>query len=88
MQEKLVEIYFKPTCPYCQKALGLLHKKQNIKLQEINIIDNPSEREHMLDRANGRTTVPQIFINNEHIGGCDDLMMLESSGRLDKKLYD
>ena len=80
-----VEIYTKSGCPYCARAKALLDGKR-VRYEEIEILSNPSKREEMLGRANGRTTVPQIFIGGEHIGGSDDLAALESSGKLDALL--
>lgn len=81
-----VKIYFKPTCPYCVKAFKLLETKNLTNLEKIDITEYPELKEQMIAESNGRTTVPQIFINNEHIGGCDDLYLLESSQLLDQKL--
>jgi glutaredoxin 3 len=78
-------IYTKSTCPYCAKAKSLLSKKGQ-KFTEIDITGNDDLRAQMIEKANGRHTVPQIFINNEHIGGCDDLHALDDAGELDKKL--
>ena len=78
-------IYTKTTCPYCLKAKGLLTQK-NQKFTEIDIAGNDNLRSEMLKKSNGRNTVPQIFINNQHIGGCDDLFALDKTGELDKKL--
>jgi glutaredoxin 3 len=77
-----VEIYTKSTCPYCIRAKRLLDSK-GIEYKEISVDLGGAERGDMISRANGRTTVPQIFIDGAHIGGCDDLMMLESQGKLD-----
>ena len=77
-----VEIYSKATCPYCWRAKQLLDAK-GVKYQEIPVDWGGPERQVMIQRANGRTTVPQIFIGDRHIGGCDDLMALERAGRLD-----
>ena len=78
-------IYTKATCPFCIKAKGLLTQKAQ-KFTEIDITGNDSLRTEMMTKANGRHTVPQIFINNEHIGGCDDLFACDASDDLDKKL--
>jgi glutaredoxin 3 len=77
-----VLIYTKTTCPFCVRAKALLAKK-GAAFQEIEITDNPALRSEMIEKANGRTTVPQIFINGQHIGGCDDLHALEDQGKLD-----
>jgi len=80
-----VEIYTKATCPYCVRALGLLERK-NIDFKRIEVGDNPEKRATLRKKADGRHTVPQIFINGKGIGGCDDLFELEESGELDKML--
>ena len=77
-----IDIYIKPTCPYCIRALGLL-KKKGVDYHIINIMQEPERRQEMIDRAGGRSTVPQIFINGKHIGGCDDLHALDAAGQLD-----
>lgn len=80
-----VEIYTWSTCPFCIRAKALLDKKQ-VNYQEYTIDGNEIERERMAQRANGGRTLPQIFINNQHIGGCDDLYELETQEKLDKLL--
>ena len=80
-----VEIYTKTTCPYCVRAKRLLDAK-GVQYKEISVDFGGSERQEMLARANGRTTVPQIFIAGRHIGGCDDLMSLQYDGKLDEVL--
>ena len=80
-----VEIYTKTGCPYCARAKALLDGK-GVRYEETEISGNPAGREEMLGRANGRTTVPQIFIGGEHVGGSDDLAALEGAGRLDAML--
>lgn len=80
-----VEIYTKSGCPYCARAKALLESK-GVDFDESEISTNPAAREQMLGRANGRTTVPQIFIDGEHIGGSDDLAALDGSGKLDALL--
>ena len=80
-----VEIYTKFTCPYCVRATRLLESK-GIPYKEIPVDRGGEPREEMLARSNGRTTVPQIFIDGRHVGGCDDLMMLEYDGKLDAML--
>lgn len=77
-----VDIYTKGHCPYCYRAKALLTEKQ-IQFNEIEIDVNPELRSVMIERANGGYTVPQIFINDQHIGGCDDLFALESQNKLD-----
>jgi glutaredoxin 3 len=80
-----VEIYVKTTCGYCWRAKHLLETK-GIEYKEIVVDFGGPERERMIERANGRRTVPQIFIAGRHIGGCDDLFALERGGRLDELL--
>lgn len=77
-----VEIYTKEHCPYCRRALALFAAK---RVEPINyeISMGGPRRAEMIERARGGTTVPQIFIDGTHVGGCDDLMALEASGRLD-----
>lgn len=70
-------------CGYCARARALLQKK-NVEFEEIDV-DTPSVRAEMITRS-GRRTVPQIFIGETHVGGCDELMQLEASGRLDPLL--
>lgn len=77
-----VEIYTKGHCPYCHRAKGLLEQK-GISFTEYRIDENPELRDPMIARANGGYTVPQIFINDQHIGGCDDMFALESQNKLD-----
>ena len=77
-----VEIYTKSFCPYCVRAKRLLEQKGAV-YRETNVDMGGPERQRMIDRANGRTTVPQIFIAGRHMGGCDDLMALERDGKLD-----
>ncbi|AOP44598.2 glutaredoxin 3 [Edwardsiella piscicida] len=79
-----VEIYTKATCPFCLRAKALLTAK-GVGFDEIAIDTNPEKREEMIARA-GRTTVPQIFIDGRHIGGCDDLHALDARGELDPLL--
>jgi glutaredoxin 3 len=69
-------------CPYCQRAAGLLAKK-NLLFEQINIDEGAKFREDMIARS-GRRTVPQIFIGDKHVGGCDDLFALDGSGELDR----
>ena len=76
-----VEIYVKSFCPYCVRAERLLQAK-GIEFTEFSIDMDPGRRQEMIQRAKGRTTVPQIFIDGTHIGGCDDLYALERDGKL------
>ncbi len=80
-----VEIYTKAFCPYCTRALKLLAAK-GVEPQEFDITMGGPKRAEMLERANGRTTVPQIFIDGVHIGGSDDLAALDRAGKLDPLL--
>ncbi len=80
-----VEIYTKATCPYCVRAKLLLQKK-GVEPDEIGVDFGGEKKQEMIQRAGGRMTVPQIFINGKHVGGCDDLFELESTGRLDEML--
>jgi glutaredoxin 3 len=80
-----IEIYTTPYCPYCQWAKELLNKK-SVKFVEIDVSGDRALRTKMTERANGRTTVPQIFIGATHVGGCDDLYALEDAGGLDPLL--
>ena len=76
-----VDIYTKATCPYCIRAKRLLDMKK-VEYREISVDSDAAARAEMIQRANGRTTVPQIFIDDRHIGGCDDLFELEMDGKL------
>lgn len=77
-----VEIYTKAFCPYCWRAKSLLESK-GIEFTEISVDFGGAEKVTMIQRAGGRTTVPQIFIGEVHVGGCDDLMALDRAGKLD-----
>ena len=78
-----VEIYTWQYCPFCIRAKALLDQK-GINYQEYSIDGDQEARSIMVDRANGRKSVPQIFINDEGIGGCEELYLLESTNQLDK----
>ena len=80
-----VEIYTSTMCPHCSHAVRLLQSK-NVNFEQIDVSINGTLRQSMRVRAGGHTSVPQIFIDNKHIGGCDDLMALEISGHLDSLL--
>src|SRR6476469_9358742 len=80
-----VEIYTTMFCPYCARARVLLERK-GVAYTDIDIIEEPARRDEMIRRAGGRTSVPQIFINGEHIGGSDELVALDRAGELDAKL--
>lgn len=77
-----IEIYTKQVCSYCVRAKQLLDHK-GVKYTEIPVDQDPAALEMMLSRSLGRRTVPQIFINDRAIGGCDDLYALDQAGRLD-----
>lgn len=77
-----VEIYTTPTCPFCVRAKALLASK-NVDYIEIDVLSDFKVKTTMIKRAQGARSVPQIFIDNEHIGGCDDLFALEGSNALD-----
>jgi glutaredoxin 3 len=81
----LVELYTTKWCPYCTRARTLLRRK-GVVFVDIDIDEEPSRRAEMVRRAQGRTSVPQIFIDGEHIGGSDDLVALDRAGGLDAKL--
>ncbi|MFL1780933.1 Glutaredoxin-3 [Candidatus Hepatincolaceae symbiont of Richtersius coronifer] len=85
MQAPQVLLYTKQNCPYCVKAKQLL-KQKGVSFNELDIESDDKLREEMLKISNGKKTVPQIFINKEHIGGYDDLYALEQQGSLDSKL--
>ncbi len=80
-----VEIYTKAFCPYCSRAMKLLDTK-GVVPEEFDITLGGPKRAEMIERANGRTTVPQVFIDGQHIGGSDDLAALERAGKLDALL--
>lgn len=78
-------VYSKSYCPYCQAAKALLTKK-GAAFTEIDLTTDPEGQRAMAKKANGRSTVPQIFIGGQHIGGCDDLHALDARGGLDPLL--
>ena len=80
-----VEIYVKSTCGFCIRALQLLEAK-GADYQAYELTWGSPFRDEMIQRANGRTTVPQIFIDGHHIGGCDDLYALDRAGKLEQLL--
>lgn len=80
---KSIVIYTKSWCPYCHAAKELLRRK-GWTFTEIDVTTDPAGQQAMSERANGRTSVPQIFIGDHHVGGCDDLYALEDAGRLDE----
>ena len=80
-----IEIYTQPWCGYCHRAKRLLESK-GAEFEEIDIMTNPDRTPEMIRRAGGRRTVPQIFIDGQHVGGCDELYGLEAAGELDPLL--
>lgn len=80
-----VVIYTKPGCPYCAMAEALLAKK-GVAYTEIVASNDPAKKQEMIQRSKGRMTFPQIFINDQHIGGSDDLHALDRKGGLDPLL--
>jgi len=84
-QHARVEIYTSPFCGFCVRAKMLLEQK-GVSFNEYDVMMDSSLRAEMTDRASGDHKVPQIFINDEHIGGCSELMALEMGGQLDAKL--
>ena len=82
MSQPDVVVYLAGWCPYCQRARSLLSKK-GVQVREIDVDDDPQLREEMIARS-GRRTVPQIFIGEKHVGGCDDLFALDARGELDR----
>ena len=79
---KPVTIYTTPICPYCARAKSLL-KKKGVSFEEVDVMMNVKAREHMLEKSGGARTVPQIFIGDTYVGGCDELYALEKEGKLD-----
>jgi glutaredoxin 3 len=77
-------MYVKTFCPYCYRAEMLLESK-GVEF-ETYLLDSAERRQEMIERANGRTTVPQIFIDDHHVGGCDDLYALDRDGKLEQLL--
>ena len=82
---KSIVLYTKDYCPYCKRAKALL-KQKGVNFTNIEIGNSPQLTEEMINRAGGRRTVPQIFIDNLHVGGADDLFALERAGLLDDML--
>jgi glutaredoxin 3 len=77
-----VEIYTQPWCPFCERAMHILTTK-HVEFREIDAPNGSAARREAARRAGGRTTVPRIFIDGTHIGGCDDLVALDRAGKLD-----
>lgn len=84
MAETRIVVYLTDWCPYCTRALGLLERK-GAEFEVINVEERPEARAEMMARS-GRRTVPQIFIGDTHVGGCDDLYALDAAGGLDPLL--
>lgn len=85
MLNKQILIYTSQNCSYCRKAEALL-KEKNLEFERIDVTDNQKLRAELIEKAGGRKTVPQIFIDDTHIGGFDDLKALEDSGKLNELL--
>ena len=81
-----IEIYTQPWCPFCARAISLLNGK-GVDFRQIDAPHGSAERRDAIRRSGGRTTVPQIFIDGRHIGGCDELVALDRAGRLDPLLH-
>lgn len=86
MAQSVVEIYTTPTCPYCLRAKELLRGK-NVTFEEIDVTKSKDFRDKMVLRTDGKRSVPQIFIDGKHVGGCDALLELEENGFLDGLLF-
>ena len=84
-QMPIVELYTSPFCGYCIIAKRLL-RDNNLIYVEVDLSSEPNRRSEMLLRSGGSHTVPQIFINNKHVGGCDELRALDRSGELSKMI--
>lgn len=82
---KPVEIYTSPLCGFCHAAKRLLTSK-GVEFSEVDVLANPDRKPEMIQRANGGRTVPQIFIGETYVGGCDDLFALENADKLDAML--
>jgi glutaredoxin 3 len=80
-----VTIYTTPICPYCARAKSLL-KKKGAEIDEVDVFMDSDARENMEAKSGGRRTVPQIFVGEDYVGGCDDLYALEQTGKLDSLL--
>jgi glutaredoxin 3 len=80
-----IDIYTQPWCPFCERAVHLLTTK-GVQFREIDAPNGSAERREARERSGGRSTVPQIFIDGRHIGGCDDLLALERAGKLNALL--
>ena len=82
---KPIEIYTSPLCGFCHAAKRLL-KQKGATFSEVNVLAQPGRKAEMIQRAKGGRTVPQIFVGEKHVGGCDELYALERAGKLDKLL--
>lgn len=82
---KPVEIYTSPLCGFCHAAKRLLTQK-GVSFSEVDVLSNPDRKPEMIQRASGGRTVPQIFVGDMHVGGCDELYALERAGKLDDLL--
>ncbi len=80
-----IVIYTQPYCPYCERAMALLERK-GVSFKEISAPHGTAQREEAIRRSGGRTSVPQIFIGERHVGGSDDLLAMERAGELDPLL--
>ena len=78
-------VYSGPGCPYCERA-KLLLKKKGVAFEEFNVRADADRLAEMMEKSNGKRSIPQIFIGDKHIGGCDDLYALDSAGKLDALL--
>jgi glutaredoxin 3 len=82
---KQVDIYTTPLCGFCHAAKRLLTQK-GVSFAEVDVLEQPDRKPEMIQRANGSRTVPQIFIGDTHVGGCDELYALDQAGKLDALL--
>jgi glutaredoxin 3 len=80
-----ITVYSGPHCPYCDKAKALL-KRKNVAFEEFDVKEDDDRLDEMIKLSGGRMTIPQIFIDDKHIGGCDDLYALNDAGKLDELL--
>ncbi len=83
----VVEVYTQPWCPFCARALALL-RRRGAEPREIDAPHGTAAREESVRRSGGRTTVPQVFVDGRHLGGCDDLVALDAAGGLEPLLRD
>lgn len=80
-----IDIYTTPFCPFCHRAKALL-KSKGVEFNDIDVMMSPSKRRDMSEKAGGNTSVPQIFVDDEHIGDCNGIYEMESAGTLDAAL--